>query len=102
MGGGLVCYGAMPKRTKAALLSQSQDSGFTNAINALSLQARASNHAAGSVIANLINLLPASAPDDRYDLFLQNFLDYLTNTQSRSLVKQSLTETLNLDAGIVE
>ena len=102
MGAGLVCYGAMSKSTKAALLSLSNNSGFSAAVDTLYEQAGGSNQDVGSVIASLIRTLPGSTPADRYNSFLQQFLSYLTNTQSRNLVKQSLAEALNLDAGIVQ
>jgi hypothetical protein len=102
MGWGLLCYGAMPNSTKATLLSQSKDSGFSTAINALYEQAWGSSQAVGPVVANLIQMPLPSAPADRYDYFLQKFLAYLANTQSRNLVEQSLTEALDLDAGIIQ
>lgn len=101
-GGSLLCFGAISKSAKAALLLQSKDAGFIAAAEALFHRAAGSNETVGSVIAGLIREPPSAIPADRFSSFLQSFLAYLTKTQSRSLVKQSLAETLELDAGNVQ
>ena len=95
-GGNLVSSGPMARSTKSSLLSSSQDVTFTAAVNSLYDQAWQ------AAISQLIELQPASAPADRFNYVLHGLLTYLTNTQSRSLVKQNLAQALGLDPSVVD
>lgn len=81
-------------RTSLIALAPS-DPFFPGAVKTLYAQAW------GSAIANLIDT-PGSAPADQYDYVFQGLLTYLTNTQSRNLVKQTLAQSLALDPDVVD
>jgi Tc toxin complex TcA C-terminal TcB-binding domain/Neuraminidase-like domain/Salmonella virulence plasmid 28.1kDa A protein len=95
-GGNLVSIGPMRLSTKTDLLMSSQNPAFTAALESLYDQAW------GSVIANLIDAPSSSAPADRFNYVLDGLLEYLTNTQSRSLVKQNIAQALGLDPNVVD
>jgi hypothetical protein len=98
--------GPMSDSQKADLLALSSDALYQDAVSNLYEQPRdIIAHNLGfldptDAIAKLIN---SPAPDvaDRYSYVLQHLLDYLTDTQSRNLVQQSLSQALALDSATV-
>jgi Tc toxin complex TcA C-terminal TcB-binding domain/Neuraminidase-like domain/Salmonella virulence plasmid 28.1kDa A protein len=124
LGGDLICTGPMTDATAAALRALSSDQGFSNAVNDLYNQAQnvltenlafllpsgsssaaanpAGNSAWQPVVANLIDVPLSSIPADRYNYVLSGLLASLTSTQSRNLVKQTLTQSLGMDSGVVD
>jgi hypothetical protein len=92
----LVCAAPMLNSTRTVLAALSPDSAFAAAVAALSAAAW------GAATANLISPQPTSTAADRYEYVLGGLLASLTATQSRDLVKQSLSQALSLDAGVVD
>jgi hypothetical protein len=102
----LQCAGPMSDATKTALLAFSSDSNFVPAVNDLYNQAQ-------NVLSQNLSFLPAqtamqelidappAAVADRYNFVLQSLLVDLRTTQSESLVKQTLSQALNLDPALV-
>lgn len=85
--------GPMLNSTKTTFLALSKDAAFTAAVNSLYDQAW------GPLSANLIDVPLTQA--NRYDYVLQGLLAYLTNAQSRNLVKHNLAQAIGLDSGVV-
>jgi Tc toxin complex TcA C-terminal TcB-binding domain/Neuraminidase-like domain/Salmonella virulence plasmid 28.1kDa A protein len=102
IGTSLVSSVPMLNSTQTALLAASSDASFVAAVNALYAQAWGSATDANSVIANLIDVQSTSTPADRYGWVLAGLLAYLTSTQSRNLVKQSLAQALSVDPSVVD
>jgi hypothetical protein len=98
----LVSNGPMLNSTRMALLALSSDASFTSAVNALYAQAWGSASVTQSVIANLIDISSTSTPSDRYNYVLSGLLVYLTDTESRNLVKQNLAQALSIDPSVVD
>ena len=92
----LVSAAPMLNSTRTALAVSSSDPVFTAAVAALYAAAW------GPATAQLISPPSTSAAADRYDYVLDALLASLTATQSRGLVKQSLSQALSLDAGVVD
>lgn len=102
----LQCVGPMTDATKTALLGFSSDSNFVPAVNDLYNQAQMvlsqnlSFLSAQTAMQELIDA-PPTAVADRYNFVLQNLLVYLRTTQGQSLVKQTLSQTLNVDPALI-
>ena|GEM_PF-1418992 len=93
--GMLLCDGPMANSTRDQLLSlvgAASLTDFNNAVNDLYTQAwnGPSQFLAGS-----------STTADKYDYVLEGLLTYLQSTQSRSLVKQTVSQALGLDSAIL-
>jgi Tc toxin complex TcA C-terminal TcB-binding domain/ABC toxin N-terminal region/Neuraminidase-like domain/PA14 domain len=95
--------GPMTDSVKAQLLLLSMDGPYQSAVNNLYQQPRSilANDLAfldqAQGLANLINA-PLADVGDRYTYVLQNLLTYLIDTQSKTLIKQTISENLGLDA----
>jgi len=95
--------GPMTDTVKAQLLLLSNDAAYQAAVNNLYQQPRGVlsgdltflNQA--DALTQLINS-PSPNVGDRYTFVLQILLAYLENTQSQSLVEQSLSQALSLDS----
>ncbi len=86
----------MLNSTRTALAPPGADPTFAAAVKALYDQAWQ------LAIANLIDSSPTSTAADRYDYVLDRLLANPTDTQSRNLVKQSLSQALGLDPGVLD
>jgi hypothetical protein len=98
--------GPMTDTVKGQLLLLSTDAAYQAAVNNLWQQPRTilTNDLTflnpADALTQLINS-PSPSVSDRYSYVLQILLSYLTDTQSRSLVKQSLSQTLSLDSATI-
>jgi hypothetical protein len=97
----LVSEGPMLNSTRTLPLWVT-DTDLNNALKLLYDLAWNPPGATVSVIGNLIDVGPASTAADRYNYVLLGLLAYLTNSQSRNLVKQTLAQTLGMDPTVVE
>jgi hypothetical protein len=75
---------------------------FITAVETLYQQAWGSATPSALPTPNLIYNTQQFTSAEAYDYVLQGLLTYLTNTQSRNLVKQTLAQSLSLDASVVD
>ncbi len=89
--------GALSDADKANLLALSNDTAYQSAVASLYQQPRDILGSAVTFV-NASEALHSSNTSDRYSSVLRSLLNYLTDTQSRSLVQQSLSQALSLDS----
>ena len=92
---GLVCYSPMTNSTRMQLEAVTTDSNFVAAVEDLYSQAW------GAASQMLIDAPSSEVLADRYNYVLQSLLNSLQTTQSQSLVKQTLSQALELNAALV-
>ena len=90
----------MLNSTRTALQSAG-DATYNTALQQLYDLAWNTPGAKVTVLGSLIDTQPTSTAADRYDYVLAGLLTYLTATQSRNLVKQTLAQTLGMAPNVV-
>jgi hypothetical protein len=96
----LQSYGALSDADKTNLLGLSSDTAYQAAVDSLYQQPR-------DILAQELPFVDASpalassSTSDRYASVLQSLLKHLTDTQSRTLVQQSLSQALSLDSATI-
>jgi hypothetical protein len=98
--------GPMTDPVKSQLLALSSDAAYQAAVNNLHQQPRdilTDDLTFLNPMDGIIQLINSPSPNvaDRYSYVLQILLSYLIDTQSRSLVMQSLSEALSLDSATI-
>jgi hypothetical protein len=94
--GNLICTGPLSYANLLLLKGLSNNAAYNAALNDLYQQAW------GNAIQQLIDEPPSSSPADRYNYVLGSLLSYLQSTQSKSLVKQTLSQALSLGTATVD